>query len=322
VVAVFTLRVFTNIMTLTTIAALSGPLLLVPLGRAVLAHRTPVRPALWPQAPGSDQARGRQPAARTWLLVLGAGAAVLGAALPTGGLAGVAAGVWLVVTASLFGDEAWRWWCRGHPAGGVPTVVAWGWLPVAAGWFAASRAGVAPLGFGEPITLLTAAHFHVAGFGLSVLASTAAQRLGSRTLGKVAWVAWALVTAGPVCVAVGFTLDAPTLNMVGAFVVAAGVFGLCPCLIAATDGADSAGRWAGRLAAVVPLVPMVLAVAYSLGPVFGTPAPSIELMVRAHGIVNAVGFVALGLAAFVLIERRERRRFLDLPEEVPGAVVA
>jgi hypothetical protein len=237
-------------------------------------------------------------------------------------MAGVAAGGWLVVAGWLFVGEAWRWWRLGRAVAALPAVVAWGWLPVAAGWFAASRAGVAPLGFGEPITLLTAAHFHVAGFGLSVLASTTAQRLGRRRLGRLAWTAWALVTVGPVCVATGFTVDEPVLNMIGAFVVAIGVFALCPGLIAATAGAPRAPRWAGRMAAVVPLVPMVLAVAYSLGPVFGTPAPSIELMVRAHGIVNALGFVGLGLAAFVLIERRERWSAFETREEVAGAVVA
>lgn len=290
-------------MSLMTIAVLSGPLLLVPLGRAVLERRARV-------------------AARTYGLVGGASAAVLAAALPTGVLAGLAASAWLAVTAWWFVDETLGWWRLGRPIAAAPAVVGWGWLPVAAGWFAASRAGVAPLGFGEPITLLTAAHFHVAGFGLSVLTSTTAQRLGRRRLGQLAWAAWALVTVGPICVATGFTVDEPVLNMVGAFVVAIGVFALCPCLIVATSGASGAARWAGRAAAVVPLVPMVLAVAYSLGPVLGTPAPSIELMVRAHGIVNALGFVGLGLATFVLIERRERWRVSDRGEVVAGAVVA
>jgi hypothetical protein len=292
-------------MRLTTVAVLTGPVLLVPLGRVLLR-----------------QAGRRAAGAATWLLAFGAVAAVLGAVLPTGAIAGAAAGGWLMVAGGMFLAEAWTWWTRGHPVAELPELVAWGWLPVAAGWFVASRAGVAPLGFGEPITLLTAAHFHVAGFGLSVLASTAARHLRGRRLGQVAWAAWALVTAGPLCVATGFTVDEPALNMVGAFIVAIGVFGLCPCLVAATNTTRSAGRWAGRLAAVVPLVPMVLAVAYSLGPVFGTPAPSIELMVRAHGIVNAVGFVALGLAAFVLIQRRERWSGNDARMEVAGVVVA
>jgi hypothetical protein len=263
-------------------------------------------------------------AARTGAIGVGAAAAASAAALPTGAPAGAAAAGWVAVSGWLFVAQACRWWCVGRPLALVPVVVAWGWLPVAAAWFAASRAGVAPLGFGEPITLLTAAHFHVAGFGLSVLASTTASRLGRRRLGRLAWAAWALVTVGPVCVAAGFTVDEPALNMVGAFIVATGVFALCPCIIGATNGARALARRAGRAAAVVPLVPMVLAVAYGLGPVLGTPAPSIELMVRAHGIVNALGFVGLGLAAFVLIERREWRMVTarQAAKEVAGAVVA
>jgi hypothetical protein len=45
-------------------------------------------------------------------------------------------------------------------------------------------------------------------------------------------------------------------------------------------------------------------------------------MVRAHGIVNSLGFVGLGMAAFVLIERRERSSAFPTREEVAGAVVA
>lgn len=337
-------------MMLMTAAVLSGPCLLVPLGHELVrsldvlaaaglgsSAKTSVPPGQNAFGAGLEDAetcrarfwlrprdgtpRERLPAARRPWLVGGAAAALLAAVLPAGVPAGIAAAGWLAVTVSLWIGDARRWWDRRRALGELPPLVAWAWLPVAAGWFVASRAGVAPLGFGEPITLLTAAHFHVAGFGLSVLAIATACRLGRSRMGVLAWAAWALVTAGPICVAAGFTVDEPVLNMVGAFVVATGVFALGPCLVVATHGAARAARWSGRVAAVVPLVPMVLAVVYSLGPVLGTPAPSIELMVRAHGIVNALGFVGLGLAAFVLIERGERRNSTDL-EEVDGVVAA
>src|SRR5262249_47370712 len=119
--------------------------------------------------------------------------------------------------------------------------------------------------------------------------------------------------------AVGFTLDEPALNMIGAFVVAGGVYALCPCLVLAVGEASPIARRAGRLAAVVPLVPMVLAVAYSLGPVIGTPAPSIELMVRAHGFSTPLALVGLGLPAFVPSRAGDRPADIDL-EEVADAV--
>lgn len=311
-------------MMLMTAAVLSGPCLLVPLGRR-LARSSEVavrRPdGYWPRPQAEDLGSCRRTATRRPWSAGGAAAAVLAAALPTGPPAGVAATGWLAVTVSLWLGEVRRWWRRGRALPDLPLLVAWGWLPVAAGWFVASRSGVAPLGFGEPITLLTAAHFHVAGFGLSVLGIATARHLDPRRTSLLAWAAWVLVTAGPVGVAVGFAVDEPVLNMVGAFTVAVGVFALSPCLVFATRGASNLARWCGWVAAVVPLVPMVLAVAYSLGPVLGTPSPSIGLMVRAHGIVNALGFVGLGLLAFVLAEPRVPRS-PEAVEEVAGAVAA
>lgn len=304
-------------MELMLVAVLSGPLILVPLGAAVLG-------GFRPQATKADQGERRRPATRSgWGrgLAVGAACAVLAAVLPIGRLAGAAAVGWLLATAHRFVIEVVRWWGNDREVVGLPALVAWGWLPVAAGWFTASRAGVAPLGFGEPITLLTAAHFHVAGFGLSVLAGATAHRLRGRGAGRLAWVAWLLVTTGPILVATGFTIDEPTLNMVGAFVVAGGVYLLSACLVMVAGPWPRPARTCARIAAVVPLVPMVLAVAYSLGPVLGTPAPSIELMVRAHGIVNALGFVGLGLAAFVLVHRRDRPATPD-PQEVVHALPA
>ncbi len=42
-------------------------------------------------------------------------------------------------------------------------------LVFAAGWLVASRLGVEPLGFDEPIVLLAAVHFHFAGFVTAVM---------------------------------------------------------------------------------------------------------------------------------------------------------
>ncbi len=50
--------------------------------------------------------------------------------------------------------------------GPLPT---WCWMAAGAGWLTAHRLGVEPLGFDRSITLLTVAHFHVAGLGLSAL---------------------------------------------------------------------------------------------------------------------------------------------------------
>jgi hypothetical protein len=53
-----------------------------------------------------------------------------------------------------------------------------------------------------------------------------------------------------------------------------------------------------RLSALAPLLPMVLAVEYSAGHVFGFPTLDIQGMALIHGDLNAIGFSLLGLVAW------------------------
>jgi hypothetical protein len=264
--------------TLMSFAVLTGPVLLVPLGHRLLVG-----------------GRGR-------VLDAGAACAVAAAFLPIGAPAAALAAGWLAATSWNLLVVVRGWW-RGSRwnAEAAATVLPFAWLPVAAGWLLASRGGVAPFGFAEPITLLTAAHFHVAGFALAALTLATLRRLPIGRWRVVGWVVLAMVSVAPICIATGF-MTTPTLNMIGAWLLAFGVFALATCIVIATRGAEPPNaRRMVRFAAFVPVVPLVLAVIYSLGPVLGTPMPSVELMVRAHGIVNAVGFAGLGLAGFTLL---------------------
>jgi hypothetical protein len=47
------------------------------------------------------------------------------------------------------------------------------YLPIGCAWLIASRLGLSPMGFQEPIVLLTAVHFHFAGFAAPLLALAA-----------------------------------------------------------------------------------------------------------------------------------------------------
>src|SRR5262249_54537538 len=82
------------------------------------------------------------------------------------------------------------------------------YLPVGAVWLLFSRAGLSPLGFGDTIVILTAVHFHYAGFAAPILAG-----LAGRWIAAVRPVLWPLfrlvavgVIAGIALVAAGITL--------------------------------------------------------------------------------------------------------------------
>jgi hypothetical protein len=104
-------------------------------------------------------------------------AVIAGAAffLPKGPLSGMLAIVWLPLT----GFVAWYGLLRLQKRGLRRTAyqieeafidAGLVYLPIGAVWFLGSRMGDQMLGFGEPIILLTAVHFHYAGFAAPILA--------------------------------------------------------------------------------------------------------------------------------------------------------
>jgi len=113
-------------------------------------------------------------------------AVIAGAAffLPKGPLSGMLAIVWLPLT----GFVAWYGLLRLQNRGLRRTVfqieeacidAGLVYLPIGAVWFLASRMGGQVLGFKEPIILLTAVHFHYAGFAAPILAGLVGRTIRS-----------------------------------------------------------------------------------------------------------------------------------------------
>jgi YndJ-like protein len=46
---------------------------------------------------------------------------------------------------------------------------------------------------------------------------------------------------------------------------------------------------------LMPAAPLALALTYAIGRITEIPAPSIEFMVKTHGLLNAVGFAGLSV---------------------------
>jgi YndJ-like protein len=174
------------------------------------------------------------------------------------------------------------------------------YLPIGAGWAACARLGYRPIGFSDTIVLLTAAHFHYAGFALPIVAGEITRRTTSRLARGAAIVAVATV---PV-VAAGITMTQAggprELELVAAFGLAATgiVLGAFQLRLAA-----SAGAAAGACLAVSGLS-LIAGLAWSpvyAGGQYGLwPGVDIPFMTRWHGIVNAFGFALVGLIGWTL----------------------
>jgi hypothetical protein len=240
--------------------------------------------------------RGRDRVAIAWAPA--AALAVFAVLWPTGVWAAVLALGWLAWASVAALEALWRIWRR--PIRLVPATVvdiAWVYLPVGCAWLVSSRFGFRPMGFSSVIVLLTAVHFHHAGFTAPVICGLVGDLLPTK--GRRPWMAAAsLVVAGPPLVAVGITAS-PVVEVMSAALLAGGL-GLLALLVLGLVASQSRPRWAGALLAVAVLANMTamgLAVAYALGEYTGQGWLDIGQMVSTHGWLNAAGFGLLGLVA-------------------------
>ena len=276
-------------LTLIDLLFLLAPLVIAPLGLALIAFDEGLPSSLL-RAAILIQPLGALLAVAAFLLPIGLPAAILAAAwLVVCAIAGLGALAYLVQGRSL------------HPVR-LATAAAIGFMAFGAIWLVLSRGGIAPIGLSPIIVEMTAVHFHFTGFAATLMAALLLVRLrDDRGLARhVAMAASLLLIAGSPVLALGWATPVHLLQVAGAILVATGVvataavlFFKCTSLVEST-----AARVLLRLSALAPLLPMVLAVEYSAGHVFGFPTLDIQGMALIHGDLNALGFSLLGLIAW------------------------
>lgn len=167
-------------------------------------------------------------------------------------------------------------------------------------WLLAAALGRPLLGFTEPWVSLTAAHFHTAGLGLPILAGIAAR--AARVHGLVTAPVLLSAIAGPILTALGIA-GWPALELAGGLVMCVASFGTGGLLVllAWRGAVPVLGRAPLLVAGLVPVATMALALVYALAAwADPTATPSLDSMVRWHGLPNAILFVAAGLGALAL----------------------
>jgi YndJ-like protein len=177
-------------------------------------------------------------------------------------------------------------------------VFAFLYLPIGAAWLVASRFGLTPLGFEEPIVLLTAVHFHYAGFAAPLLARSSRRVLArnASTLRAIALnVVVAGVIAGPGLLASGFVIG-PRLKLAAAVLLAASEIGLALSFLFALGRVESvAAKILIALASFCVAIAMILAGLWAIGEYPLQPFLHLAEMARFHGTANAFGFTLCGL---------------------------
>jgi hypothetical protein len=172
--------------------------------------------------------------------------------------------------------------------------VAAGFLVVGAASLLADRSGYPLLGFGPTIVLLTAVHFHVAGF---VLTTAGLMTLPDRWRLPRALPIAAVVVGSPLT-ALGF-LGLAIAGWIGAVLVAVGGLGIGLATVRdARQVTSGAIRMAQLVGGATLFVTMPLAVAFATGTTYGVPALDIPAMAATHGTLNVLGFAIPTMAAW------------------------
>jgi hypothetical protein len=191
------------------------------------------------------------------------------------------------------------------------------YLAVGGGWFVLSRAGAQPLGFGDTIVLLTAIHFHYAGFAAPILVGMAGRALSDRDAGakRLLRIICVAVILGTPLVAAGITFS-PLVALVGACLIALGLLMLAALVVLRVIPTLRASRGAQVLLIIssgASSLAMVLACVYAYSIAARRLIISIPQMAMLHGVANALGFSLCGLIAWSFIRPQARAHAPGLP---------
>ncbi len=239
-----------------------------------------------------------QYAIRKIQLLLSAWSLGFGFLLPQGVWAGVLALPWLISTLWL----AYTYLLKQHRPSITPITwsgrAAFLYLSIGAAWAVADRLGWQPLGFQSTIVLLTAVHFHYAGFLLLGIADRLIRFTKKKSHSRLDLV----LVAGVPLVATGITITdlngptwietfAATVMAIGGMIVALSHF------VIASKHKDKLTALCWYMGGLCLLLGMVLAIAYGWRMYFPLAFLDIPWMYAVHGSLNFLGvgiFLLLG----------------------------
>ena len=238
------------------------------------------------------------------LLLSGAALITASSFLTSGRLAGALACLWLLVAAALAIDGLYRLIrTRLRSFQEFCFAVGEGYALVGALWLLASRLGLRPAGFHEPIVLLTAVHFHYAGLMAAVLAGLAASGLGAVRAPWPLRVALTCAVLGPGLLGLAF-LAGPKLKLAAVGLM---LIGECGFVLATLRIGWSAVRSIGGQLLLVGsgcvIFGMALAGIWAVGEYPLHAFVNLEQMARYHGVLNSLGFGLCSLIGWTLLRR-------------------
>jgi len=173
-------------------------------------------------------------------------------------------------------------------------------LLLGAAWLVVSRASWRPVGFQEPIILLTAVHFHYSGFATALLASPTLRSFETRgTDARSLRLLLVTIVLLSFAVAVGFVFS-PLLRFAAAVALSLGVTAMAIVWLRLSRNFENVhARFFLRFAACAVVVALSLSSVYAASEYFGKGWITVPRMANTHGVLNGLGFVLTGLLAWL-----------------------
>jgi hypothetical protein len=218
--------------------------------------------------------------------------------IPPGQTSAILSSLWLLVCALLAFSRLFNHPRTGYSLPSFALDVGHIDLILGAVWFVVSRAGWRPMGFQEPIILLTAVHFHYSGFATAVIAAAALS-----TVRRSGWTSFRmlvlLAVLLPFALAAGFVFSR-ILRFIAAMALAIVIIVLAGILFwCAREFRSTVARIYLRSAACAAWAALSLAALYAVGEYFHKDWITVPGMANSHGVLNALGFVLLGLLGWL-----------------------
>ena len=231
-----------------------------------------------------------------WPMFVAAALATSSFLLPAGHMAGALASCWLLICLAFALDCMVRIWkFRLESFSQVCFAAGEAYIAVGGVWLVMSRLGMQPVGFVEPIVLLTAVHFHFAGFLSCIFAGLTYERLRATTWANSLWIVLLGVIGGPGLLGLAFLIG-PKLKLIAAMLVAIGQIALAVAMVKiALISTHGLPKFLLIGSALSVGVGMAFAATWALGEYPLQPMTDLSQMAHIHGVLNAVGFGFLGL---------------------------
>jgi len=229
---------------------------------------------------------------------IAAAAAILAIVVPSGIPSAAIALIWLAFTALAALHGLTRVFGSRGRIEELCIAVGFMYLAVGGGWLVLWRSGVPVMDFGEHVPLLTAIHFHYAGFASPILVGFVGREV--RAAGSRLWPVYvgaaSLVIVGPALVALGIAgvrqIEAPAAAILASGTAVVALIALATVL---TRVRGTVARGLLAVSSAAAFVAMTLATLYAVGNPLEISAIGLEDMARWHGSFNALGYVFCGL---------------------------